>query len=152
MLVSQLCPTLCNPMDCSPPGYSLSMGFPRQEYWSGLPFPSPRDLPYPRITLWADSLLSEPPEKPKVKVLVTQLCSTLCDPMDCSLPGSFVYGILQARVLEWVAMSSSRESSQSRDQTWVSFIAIWTTREALLTWSSFQIRRYRSASLLLTAE
>ena len=44
----------------------------------------------------------------------------LCDPMDCSLPGSPVHGILQARVLEWVAISSSRGSSQPRDQTHVS--------------------------------
>ena len=39
-------------------------------------------------------------------VLVTQLCLTLCDPLDCSLPGSSVHGISQARVLEWVAISS----------------------------------------------
>ena len=46
-----------------------------------------------------------------------QLCYTLCDPMDCSLPGSSVHGILQARILEWVAISSSRGSSQPRDRT-----------------------------------
>ena len=46
----------------------------------------------------------------KVKVLVIQLCLTLCDPVDCSPLGSFVYGILQARILEWVAMSFSRGS------------------------------------------
>ena len=40
-----------------------------------------------------------------------QSCLTLCNPMDCSLPGSSLHGILQARILEWVAMSSSRESS-----------------------------------------
>ena len=45
-----------------------------------------------------------------------------CDPMDCSLPGSSVCGILQARILEWVAISSSRGSSPPRDQTWVSCI------------------------------
>ena len=45
----------------------------------------------------------------KVKVLVTQSCLTLCDPMDCSPPGSSVYGILQARILEWVAISFSRQ-------------------------------------------
>ena len=39
------------------------------------------------------------------KVLVTQLCLTLCDPMDCSPPGFSVHGILQARILEWVAIS-----------------------------------------------
>ena len=44
----------------------------------------------------------------KVKVLVTQSCPTLCDPVDCSLPGSSVLRILQARILEWVAMPSSR--------------------------------------------
>ena len=44
-----------------------------------------------------------------VAVLVTQLCSTLCDPMDCSLPGSSVHGILQARILEWVAIPFSRD-------------------------------------------
>ena len=45
----------------------------------------------------------------------TQLCLTLYDPMDCSPPGSSVHGIFQARKLEWVAISSSRRSSQSRD-------------------------------------
>ena len=58
-----------------------------------------------------------------MKVLVTQSCPTLCDPMDCSLPDSFVHGILQARILEWDAISFSRESSRPRDGTcifWVS--------------------------------
>ena len=57
-----------------------------------------------------------------VKVLVAQLFLTLCDPMNCSPPGSSVHGMLQARILEWVAMLSSRGSSQPRDQTWVSCI------------------------------
>ena len=47
---------------------------------------------------------------------------TLCDPMDYSLPGSSVHGTLQAKILEWVAISFSRGSSQTRDQTWVSCI------------------------------
>ena len=46
---------------------------------------------------------------------VTQSCPTLCDPMDCSLPGSSVHGIFQAIVLEWIAISFSRGSSQPRD-------------------------------------
>ena len=58
-----------------------------------------------------------------VLCLVAQLCPTLCDLMDCSLPGSSVHGILQARILEWAAMASSRGSSQPRDQTWVSCTA-----------------------------
>ena len=58
----------------------LSMGFSRQEYWSGLPFPSP-------------VMKCEVSE-------VAQSCPTLCDPMDCSLTGSSVHGIFQARVLK----------------------------------------------------
>ena len=53
--------------------------------------------------------------KEKIEVLVTQLCPTLCNPVDCSPPGSSVHGISQARVLEWVAISFSRGSSQPRD-------------------------------------
>ena len=53
---------------------------------------------------------------------VVQSCLTLCDPMDCSPPGSSVHGIFQVRVLEWVAISFSRGSSQLRDQTQVSRI------------------------------
>ena len=49
-------------------------------------------------------------------VLVTQSCLTLCDPMDCSPPGSSVHGILQARIVEWVAISFPRGSSQSREE------------------------------------
>ena len=67
---------------------------------------------------------------------VAQSCLTLCGPMDCSLPGSSIFGILQARVLEWGAISFSRRSSQPRDRTWVSRIigrpfTIWATREVL---------------------
>ena len=54
---------------------------------------------------------------------VAQSCLTLCDPIDCSLPGSSAHGIFQARVLEWAAVSFSRRSSQPRDQTQVSCIA-----------------------------
>ena len=66
---------------------------------------------------------------------VAQSCPTLCDPMDCSLPGFSVHGILQARVLEWFTISFSRGSSQPRDRTWISHIGgrrfnLWATREA----------------------
>ena len=65
--VAQPCPTLCGTMDCSPPG-SSPMGFSKQEYWGGLPFPSPGDLPDSGIELGspafqADALTSEPPGK-----------------------------------------------------------------------------------------
>ena len=52
-----------------------------------------------------------------------QLCPTLCDPMDCNPPGFSVHGILQARILEWVAISSSKGSSPPRDQTPVSLVS-----------------------------
>ena len=83
----------------------------------------------------------------KVKVLVTQSCLIFCDPTNCSPPGSSVHGILQARILEWVAICFSRGSSQSRDQTQVSCIAgrlftIWATMEP--TWIS---SRYLTLSM-----
>jgi len=59
----------------------------------------------------------------KVKVLASQSCPTLWDRMDCSLPSSSVHGNLQARILEWVAISFSRGSSLLRDRTPVSCIA-----------------------------
>ena len=55
--------------------------------------------------------------------LIIQPCPTLCNPMDYSLPGSSVHGILQARILEWVAISSSRGFSWPRDQTSVSSVS-----------------------------
>ena len=71
-----------------------------------------------------------------MKVKVAQSCPTLCDPMNCTIPGSFVHGILQARILEWVSVPFFRGFSQPRDQTQVSLIAggfftIWATSEAL---------------------
>ena len=63
-----------------------SLGFSRQEHWSGLPFPSPMH---------------------ESESQVAQLCLTLSDPRDCSPPGSSIHGIFQARVLEWVAIAFS---------------------------------------------
>ena len=67
---------------------------------------------------------------------VAQSCPTLCNPMDCSIPGSSIHGILQARILEWVAIFFSRGSSWPRDRTRVSCIAgrcftLWATKEAV---------------------
>ena len=70
--------------------------------------------------------------------LVSQSCPTLCNPKDCSPPGSSVHGISQARILEWGAISSSRESSRPRDQTRIScvpctagrFFTCWALGEA----------------------
>ena len=73
-------------------------------------------------------------------VLVAQSRPTLCDPMDHSLPSSFVHWILQARMLPWVAIPFSRGSSQPRDLTWVSriggrYFTIWATRLVLPIYS-----------------
>ena len=165
----QLCPTLWDPIDGSPPGSSVpgilqartlewvaisfsnawkwkvkgkslsrarllatpwtsayqaspSMGFSRQEYWSGVPLPSAKCYLEKHIL--------------SMCVLVAQSCLALCNPMDWGPPGSSVHGILQARILEWVAISFSRGPSRPRDRTQVScitggFFTVWVTREAL---------------------
>ena len=76
-----------------------SLGFSRQEHWSGLPFPSPMHE-------------SE----------IAQSCPTLSDPMDCSLPGSSVHGIFQARVLEWGASAGSNSVCWME---WLVFGLLW---------------------------
>ena len=88
----------------------LPMEFSKQEYWSGLPYPPPGD-----------------PSKSEVKQSeVSQSCPTLCDPMDCSLPGFSVRGILQARILEWGAIGSF----QPRDKISISYVSC--TGESIL--------------------
>ena len=94
----QSCPTLCDPIDSSPPG-STSLGFSRQEHWSGLPFPSPMHESEVKVKSLSKF------EAAAAKLL--QSCLTLCDPIDGSPSGSTVPGILQARILEWVAISFS---------------------------------------------
>ena len=72
-------------------------------------------LKFPRCGEGVVGFIRWPLVKAKVKVLVTQLCSILCDPMDCGPPGSSVHGILQARILEWVAILFSRGPSRPRE-------------------------------------
>ena len=72
---------------------------------------------------------------PHMGVLAAQSCPTLCDPMDCSPPGSSVHGISQTRILEWSAISFFRGAAQTMDQAHVSclagrFFTVWSTREA----------------------
>ena len=82
-----------------------------------------------RMFLWIEQMKDRKKESE-----VAQSCPTLWDSMDCSPPGCSVYGIFQARILEWVAISFSRGSSQPRDRTQVSCIVgrrftVWVTRE-----------------------
>ena len=105
---------------------SLSIGLSRQEYWSGFAVLSSRGSSQPRdqthvscisyIVWQAGSLPLVPPGKPEVKMLVAQSCPTLCNLMDYSLLCFSVHGILQARTLEWVALTFSGASSQLRHQ------------------------------------
>ena len=131
----QSCPTLCDPREAAhqaPP----SLGFSRQEHWSGLPFPSPTHKS--EKWKWSHSVVSDSQRphglqptrflhpwdcpgkstgmgchcllqrmKVKSESEVTQTCLTPSDPMDCSLPGSSVHRILQARALEWGAIAFS---------------------------------------------
>ena len=92
----QSCLTLCDPMDCSPVAHQapLSLGFSRQDHWSGLPFPSPGDffpiqglspdLPHCRQTLYRLSHQGSPSDQIRS---VAQSCPTLCNPMNRSTPG-----------------------------------------------------------------
>ena len=94
---------------------------------------------------WGVGVLREPGQFRK---LVSQSCRTLCDPMDCSPPGSSVHGILQARMLEWVAILLSRGSSRPRDRTWFScisgrFFTDWATRET----NNFEKRLWGTGNL-----
>ena len=73
---------------------------------------------------------------PEVEMLVVHLCLTLCDPVDYSLLGSSVHGSLQARILEWVAISFSRGSSQPRDYTRMSCTGRWILSHCT-TWESY---------------
>ena len=92
------------------------MEFSKQEYWSGLPFPFPEDLPDPVIepgspALQAGDLPTElwgkPPNMYAAAAKSLQSCPTLCDPIDSSPPGSSIHGIFHARVLEWGAIAFS---------------------------------------------
>ena len=148
---AQSCPTLCDPMDCSPssssvlgisqtriPGWvaiSISREFSRESSpfrdWTQGSCIAGRFL-----TIWATrEALSANPEPNCFTgcCLVAQSCSTLCDPMDHSPPGSSVHSILQARILEWVAISSSRGSSRPRGWTCVSCVGRWILHH-WITW------------------
>ena len=101
-------PFLCCPTLSSPPGRTQAILL--------IPFRQSKPLGQSKpFGMWIVGLC--------VRAKSLQLCPTLCNPMDCSPPGSSVHGILQARILEWVAMPSSRGYSQPRDQTRVSCIS-----------------------------
>ena len=138
-LIPKTCPTPCNPMDCSPPDSSLH-GFLQARILEWIAVSSSREYSRPRDCELSPSALAGwffSTEPPAGAAKSLQLCPTLCNPRDGSSPGSPVTGILQARTLEWVAISFSRGSSRPRDRTQVSHIVgrhftVWATREAQL--------------------
>ena len=105
----QSCPTLCDPIDGSPPGS-----------------PCPWDSPSKNTGMGCHSLLQC--MKVKSESEVAQSCPTLSDPMDCSPPGSSIHGLFQARVLEWLAIAFSGGSSWPKGPVtkwpiiWVNFL------------------------------
>ena len=138
-LVTQLFSTLCGPMDCSTPGFLVLHHLPEfaQTHVHGV-----GDAIQPSHLLSLVFIIFGSTESYFIFSIkmgiregeVAQSCPTLCDPMNCSLPGSSVHGIFQAIVLEWIAISFSRGSSWPRDQTQVSCIVdrrftVWATRE-----------------------
>ena len=138
---AQLCPTLCNPVDSSPPSSSIH-GILQARILEWVVISSSRDLPTPGIepvcpaspALAGNSLPLKPPGKPMNIYVLNNIAYIMCvcilscsvmsdslDPMDYSLPGSSVHGILQARILDPVALQrkipSPRGSAWPRDWT-----------------------------------
>ena len=125
--VAQSCPTVCDPMDCSMPGLPVHHQLPElaQTHVHRV-----SDAIQPSHPL--SSLLLLPSIFPSIRVFSNEsglrirwpkYCPTLWNPIDCSPPGSSVHGIIQARILEWVAIPFSRGSSWPRDRIQVSCIA-----------------------------
>ena len=143
----QLYPTLCDPRDCSPPVFSVH-GILQARILEWVSMPSSRGSTWPRD--WTPTSCSScvaggffaachqgsPNKCHAAKSL--QLCPTLCDPIDGSPPGSPVPGILQARTLEWVAISCSsawkwKGKVKSLSRVWL----LATPRTAALYWSKY---------------
>ena len=108
----RLCLTLCDSMDYSPPGFFVH-GILQARILEWVAKPS---------SIFSTEVVVQPESVNCLQSEVAQSCPTPCDPMNCSPPGSSVHGILQARILEWLAISCSRGSSRPRDRTRVSRI------------------------------
>ena len=106
----QSCLPPCNTRDCVACQAPLSMGFSRQKYWNGLPRPAPGDIPNPGIkpmSLTSPALAGGFFTTSATWKAWSYVSVALCNPLDCSPPRSSVPGVFQARILEWVAISSS---------------------------------------------
>ena len=149
-LVTKSCLTLCEPMDYSPPGFSVHVISQARilEWVAIFFFRGSSQLKDETHVSWigrwilyqrnkCDTIWNKPSVVPDTSVqnewvLIVHSCSTVCDPMYWSQPGSSVHGISQARILEWVPILFSRGSSWPRSQIQVSWIAgrffiVWAT-------------------------
>ena len=136
--VAKLCLTLCHPMDCSPPGSSVHrISQTRILEWVSISFSRGSSQPRDQSGIssigrrvlyhWA---MWEAPRATWVCAKSLPSCLTLCNHVYVNLLGSSVHGILQARILEWVAMPSSRGSSPPRDRIWICHVS-YTGRRLL---------------------
>ena len=142
-LLSQSYPALCDPMDCRPPASSVhgdssskNTGVDCHALLQGI-FPtqgSKPSLPHCRWILYHLNHQGSPLLKIPSVCSVAKSCPTLWDLMVCSPPGSSVHGILQARILEWVAISFSMGSFWPKDWTSVSCIG----RRILYHWATWE--------------
>ena len=134
--VAELCLTLCNPMNCVACQAPLSMGFCRILEWIAISLSrgSSQTRDWTHISCIGRQFLYHRALREVIYMCVCacvkflQSCPTLCDHMACSPPGSSVNGILQARILEWIAMPSFRWSSWPRDQTHIFYVSHIGTR------------------------
>ena len=101
----------------------LSMEFSRQEYWSGLPFPSPGVLPEPGFKPRSPVFQADPLPSESLVCMHAKLLQSFPTLWDQTMPGFSVHRVLQARILEWIALLSSRGSSRLRDRNCVSYIS-----------------------------
>ena len=136
-----------------PPGCSTFLNWNAVPTKHSLPY-----LPLYFLTLWV--CLFQAPQVRGIKQyrlhltyrcccwLVAQSCPTLCDPTRCSLPGSSVHGVLQARTLEWVAISLSRGSSRPRDWTCISCNDRWI----LYQWATWEARTSYTVECIFKVE
>ena len=141
--VAQSCPTICDPMNRSTPGLPVHHQHPEftqthvHQVSNAIQPSHPRSSPSPPAPNPSQhqSLFQWVNSSHEVAKVLSHI-QILCDTMDYSLPGSSVHGVSQARMLEWVAISFSRGSSQLRDQAHISCISRrilcpWATRETI---------------------
>ena len=127
-----------NPVSATCP-HLLSELLPWSPIWASWPCP------------WPIHLFSTQPVLGALLCSVTQSLQILCDPMDCSTPGSSLHGILQAGILEWVDISYFRGFSLPRDRTWVSWVSC-IGRWILNYWNQNTLLKYKPARVIFISK